>query len=260
MSSSTSTFPIRPGQVGTPRLFLTAAPKETEAVCRAFADQGVHPPAADWQVVRLPSGDDLVQSGVGKVNAALCVARCAQPERHRSVVNLGICGSLPVRGGRALSIGDIVLADRSAYADEGVATPAGFQTMSRCGFPPGGWPTPAFEGDAVLADAELADDLFAALASHQLPCTRAGIGTVSMCSGTAVLADCTAVRASAVAEAMEGAAAGHAVRRLFPGRMMFAELRIVSNTTGDRDRQHWDIAGACRRLTEVVRAITSRAG
>ena len=40
---------------------------------------------------------------------------------------------------------------------------------------------------------------------------------------------------------MEGAAVVHAARRL---HLPAIELRTISNTTGDRDRQHWDLPGA----------------
>jgi futalosine hydrolase len=239
-------------------LFVVAAPKEAEAVCRAWGD-GVQPPKADWQVVRLPSGDELVQSGVGKVNGALCVAKFADPTRHSAVINVGICGALACKGRVSLNIGDAVLAERSVYADEGVATPRGFQSMSQCGFSPGGWPTPAFAGDGIAADAAVTSALADGISRAGIPLMRGTIATVSLCSGTNVLAECTAIRAGAIAEAMEGAAIGHAVRRLFGAAMGFAELRVVSNTTGDRDRQQWDIAGACQRLSKVVRAITNRA-
>ena len=33
------------------------------------------------------------------------------------------------------------------------------------------------------------------------------------------------------------------------GRSEFAEVRVISNTTGDRDRQRWDLDGALRRLS-----------
>ena len=45
----------------------------------------------------------------------------------------------------------------------------------------------------------------------------------------------------AIAEAMEGAAVVHAARRLgLPG----GEVRVISNSTGDRAKQQWDIARA----------------
>ena len=61
-------------------------------------------------------------------------------------------------------------------------------------------------------------------------------------------------RSSAIAEAMEGAAIAHTLARLHPA-LPFAEMRIISNSTGDRPRQHWDIPLAFRKLAELTAAI-----
>ena len=54
----------------------------------------------------------MVQSGVGKVNAAICAAKCAEPARFRTVINLGVCGALPAADGKTPpGIGAVVLAD-----------------------------------------------------------------------------------------------------------------------------------------------------
>ena len=36
----------------------------------------------------------------------------------------------------------------------------------------------------------------------------------------------------------------------------FAEVRVISNTTGDRDRQEWSIKPALQRLGEVSRMLS----
>ena len=65
------------------------------------------------------------------------------------------------------------------------------------------------------------------------------------------------MRTGAIAEGMEGAAIGHALARC-TGRGTkpeFLEIRVVSNTTGDRGRQVWDIKGALATLTRVAAAL-----
>jgi futalosine hydrolase len=56
---------------------------------------------------------------------------------------------------------------------------------------------------------------------------------------------------------MEGAAAVHAARRLGVAGI---ELRTVSNTTGDRDRQAWDLGRALAALGESVRSALDALG
>jgi nucleoside phosphorylase len=51
---------------------------------------------------------------------------------------------------------------------------------------------------------------------------------------------------------MEGAAVGLVCHRL---RVPFAEVRVVSNTTGHRERQQWDIKGAVSKLELVASAL-----
>ena len=77
------------------------------------------------------------------------------------------------------------------------------------------------------------------------------IATVATCSGTDEAAAEVARRTGAVAEAMEGAAVVHAARRL---GVPAIELRAVSNTTGRRDRQVWDLPTAMTALGEGVAA------
>ncbi|MCA9286763.1 MAG: futalosine hydrolase [Phycisphaerales bacterium] len=186
----------------------------------------------------------VVVAGVGRTNAAAATTETIL--RHgpfRGVLSLGIAGALP---GSALSIGDAVVASACVYAEEGLAAPGGFQDMRGLRFPLGD-----FEGNAVPVSPEL-------LARLSPPFCSAPIATVATCSGTDAAADEVARRTGAAAEAMEGAAVVHAARRLgVPG----IELRIVSNTTGDRERQQWDLPLAFAALAEAAdRALALLSG
>ena len=104
------------------------------------------------------------------------------------------------------------------------------------------------------------------------------IATVSTCSGTDVLAGEIRRRTGAVVEGMEGAAVGLTVSSVGSllgdggvggvggvvgvgeggmGGVGFVEVRVVSNTTGDRDRQVWDIGRALGVLREVGPRVVS---
>ena len=110
-----------------------------------------------------------------------------------------------------------------------------------------GFPLGAFPGSAVPVNEELMREIGLAL-STMLP--RVGpMATVSTCSGTDSLAAQVRNRTGALAEAMEGASVGLVAHRL---GVPFGEVRIVSNTTGDRDRQRWDIKLALSKLSEVI--------
>ena len=204
-------------------LVVTSVPAETEAI-------GSH------------DGMTVVTGGIGRTNAAASTTESIL--RHgpfAAVINAGVAGVLP--GGK-LAIGDTVVASACVYAEEGLLTPAGFVDMAAMGFSLGD-----FEGNTVPVD----DRLLSRLAGlfHTGP-----IATVATCSGTLAAAESVAQRTRSVAEAMEGAAVVHAARRL---GVPAIELRVISNTTGDRDNQEWDLAGALvvlgRSVGEALAAL-----
>lgn len=212
-------------------LVIVAAPVEAAAACRSA---GVPPPDSRWRAVTLAPGLELAVSGVGKVNAAACLARTLTG-RHRGVLSVGLCGALP---GSGLSLGDAVVASECAYADEGIVTPGGFRDCGQMGFPLG-----KFSGRSVRVSPEV-------IARLQPLADRTGpIATVSTCSGTDEAAATVVERTGAIAEAMEGAAVAHVADEL---GVLFGELRFVSNTTGDREAQRWDVTRAASALERAL--------
>lgn len=176
----------------------------------------------------------LVRSGVGKWAAAGATARWYDPDRHAGVLSIGIGGALP---GSGLELGAAVLADPSLMADEGVDTPQEFLSLADMGF--GEDAAPVRPDPASL-------EVLRPLVDRVGP-----VATVSVCSGRDDRARAIAERTGAIAEAMEGAAAGMAARRIRPDAR-FAEIRVISNTTGDRGKQVWDLDLALARLGVVL--------
>ncbi len=197
-------------------LIVTSVPAETDAI-------GSH------------DGTTVVTGGIGRTNAAASTTESILKHGpFAAVISAGVAGALP--GGK-LGIGDTVVASACVYAEEGLLTPAGFVDMAAMGFSLGD-----FEGNTVPID----DRLLSRLAGL----FRTGpIATVATCSGTDAAAESVVARTGAVAEAMEGAAVVHAARRL---RVPAIELRVISNTTGDRRDQEWDLAGALVALGRSV--------
>ncbi len=213
-------------------LIVVAAPVEAEAVCRAASVPWRVP--ALWEPLAISESVELVMCGVGKVNAAACVARLL-PGPYRLVLSAGIGGALP---GSGLEIGQSVAATGCAYADEGIVTPEGFRDCAQMGFPLG-----AFGGRTVPVDTALL---------HRLGpfSDRAGvIATVSTCSGTDGAAAEVVARTGGLVEGMEGAAVAHVAGAL---GVAAGELRVVSNTTGDRGGQRWDVPRATAALARVL--------
>ncbi len=177
----------------------------------------------------------VIISGIGRANAAAATTEAiVRDGPFDAVVNAGIAGMLP---GSGLDLGEVVVASQCVYAEEGLITPSGFAGVEALGFALGDFP-----GNAVPVD----EGLLARL-SQRWP--AGPIATVATCSGTDDAAAAITQRTKAIAEAMEGAAVVHAARRL---SVPAIELRSISNTTGDRDRQRWDLPRALAALGDAV--------
>jgi futalosine hydrolase len=239
-------------------LVVVAAPSEAKAVAAAL---NCNPPICNWEPVPAGEGWSLIRSGVGKVNATIATTRAlATFTQPPIVLNLGVCGALPsITNSPALPLLSIVLATASGYSDEGALTTTGFIDMSSLGFPMwDGASADKGRSSLINTDPPLRATLESALRPHFTTRLHLGpIATVSTCSGTDAAAHETAARTSAIAEAMEGAAIAHALQPIANTAHNFAELRVVSNTTGDRDKQTWDLPGSLAMLTQLTVALRS---
>lgn len=183
----------------------------------------------------------VIVSGIGRTNAAAAATEAIIKDGPFDyVISAGLAGSLP---GSELEVGDIVVASVCVYVEEGLHTPDGFQNMTGLGFSLG-----EFEGNAVPVDPNMLVVLDALY--------RTGpIATVATCSGTDEAAREVVRRTGAIAEAMEGAAVVHAAARL---GIPAGELRAISNTTGERKNQRWDLSRGLSALGQAVRVAMSQ--
>jgi futalosine hydrolase len=186
----------------------------------------------------------VVVAGIGRTNAAATTAEALTEARatgapFAAVISTGIAGALP---GSNLALGTVIVADACVYAEEGIALPEGQGDMRVLGFPLGD-----FEGNRVPVDGVL-------LMAFRALGPACAIATVATCSGTDAAALSVRTRTGAMAEAMEGAAVVHAARRVGVPSL---EIRSISNTTGDRATQRWDIAAAFTALQRVGDALVN---
>lgn len=195
---------------------------------------------AEADAIGRPKGTFVVAGGIGRTNASATTTSAILSDGPFTwVISAGIAGSLPSSG---LALGDTVVSNACVYAEEGLETPEGFQDMKQMGFSLG-----TFEGNRVPVDPWMLER-FRALG------TCGPIATVATCSGTNERASMVQSRTDCLCEAMEGAAVVHAANRLGTPAI---ELRTISNTTGNREEQEWNIALALSNLGATVReAIT----
>jgi futalosine hydrolase len=237
---------LRPGPFDQPWLLAVAAPAEARAIAQAVTDidhtsdleRAGHEP---WRTIALNHRLHLVLTGVGHAPAAAAVACTYDPDAHAGVCSIGVAGALP---GTNIAPADLVVATHLIDAHTGLRTEAGFTDSAQMGFPP----LPGLTHNTIIADTHAIDP--DALPPH----TRAPIATVATCSGTDALARDVASRTHAACEAMEGFACALAAKRLAPDRPVI-ELRVISNTTGDRANQHWDLPRALDMLADLARVL-----
>jgi futalosine hydrolase len=198
---------------------------------------------AEAQSIGAIDSATVIVSGVGRTNAAAATTEAMLKHWQRggvdAVISAGVAGALPQSN---LTVGDVLLASQCIYMEEGIVTAKGFANMAGLGFPLGD-----FEGNAVPVDERLLDQLSAIFSIGP-------IATVATCSGTDAAAAEVVRRTGALAEAMEGAAVVHAARRL---KVPAIELRAISNTTGDRANQQWDLQAGLAALGQAVRNAVS---
>ena len=172
-------------------------------------------------------------SGIGKTNAAHAVTVLIEKYSPSCVINFGIGGAYPASG---LNIGDIAVALKEVYADEGVLLKDGLHSLEVTGIPLVRTRGRRYFNEFPL-DKRLARE--ALKAAKKVAPGRAGVFlTVSACTGTDRRARELTGKFSPLCESMEGAAVAH-ICCLYG--IPFAEMRGISNLVEDRDRDKWDI-------------------
>ena len=177
----------------------------------------------------------VIASGIGRTNAAIATTTAILNNGPFNwILNLGLAGSLPESN---LQIGDVVISNSCIYMEEGLMTPAGFQDIQSMGFSLG-----KFDGNRVPINPLILEPL----KEHGIV---GSIATVATCSGTDEQSNSVHERTGAICEAMEGAAVVHAAMHM---NIPAIEIRVISNTTGNRQSQIWDLKRAFAGLEKIA--------
>lgn len=221
---------------GHPLLIAVAAPVEIRGVFSGLGRPDTPVPGL-WEVAEVSEQVHVLHSGVSKVNAAGAVASVlVNRHPYGALLSIGIAGSLP--GGPPVL--GAVTATGCVFGDEGIVTSRGYETLAQMGFPM----------DPSLGEREhFPTDPTMQQVFRSVTDAAGLIAAVSICSGTDELARAVFERTGALAEAMEGAPMALVARRR---GVRFCEVRTISNLTGDRAAQQWDIKGAIGRLSDIV--------
>ena len=183
-------------------------------------------------------------SGIGKTNAAHAATVLIEKFSPSCIVSFGIGGSYISSG---LRVGDIAVAEKEVYADEGVLLKDGLHSFEITGIPllkvRGRKYFNEFPADRRLSRLALK-------ASGTVAHCKSGVFlTVSACTGTGKRAGELAEKFVPICENMEGAAVAH-ICRIYG--IPFVEVRGISNIVEDRDMKKWDIELASENCQKAV--------
>lgn len=193
-------------------------------------------------------------SGMGKTNAAHAATILLETFSPKILVVLGIGGAYP---SAALALGDIVVAEKEVYGDEGVMLKDDFHGTEFMGFPLLKKGRKKYFNEFLLHKMLVKKAFEAAQRTrHQasrIPKVRTGtFVTVSTCTGTGKRALELEKRFGALCENMEGAAVAH-VCAMYGTPMI--EIRGISNIVGDRDKDKWNVRLAATNCQETVKEL-----
>ncbi len=189
-------------------------------------------------------------SGMGKTNAAHTATLLMEKFTPSCVINFGIGGSYPSSG---LKVGDIAVAEKEVYADEGVLLKDGFHGLDLIGIPLLKKGRRKYFNEFPL-DRHLVEKAVRAaqLVTHHSSLVTVKKGTfltLSACTGTRKRAGELVSKFGPLCENMEGAAIAH-ICSLYG--IPFVEIRGISNIVEDRDIKKWNIKLAAENCQKAV--------
>ncbi len=186
-------------------------------------------------------------SGPGKTNAAHAATLLIRKYAPSLIIHFGIGGAYPSTG---LAVGDIAVASREIYGDEGVETPNGFHGTDFLNMPLLRKRGRSYFNEFSL-DSKLAKK--AVSSARSVSAVKSGVFlTVSTCTGKKKRARSLRKRFNAICESMEGAAIAHLCTIY---GVPLIELRGISNVVEDRDTSRWDIRRASLNAQQAVMNI-----
>ena len=228
-------------------LIFAASPIETELLRKEITSPHMLHCGSNQIFSGKLQGHDILLShgGIGQVNTAIHLTRLFNEHTPTAVLLCGCGGSYPDSN---LQIGDLALAESESFGDLGVMTKDEFIPLQLLNLPQNPELSPVIQQSFPL-DPDLLNR-----AQKILPDAICGaFVTVNCCSGTPALSIGLQQRWGGICENMEGAAVAQVCAEF---DIPLLELRGISNPTGTRDPQQWDIPrGAKAAQTGILQLL-----
>jgi futalosine hydrolase len=213
-------------------LAVAATQSEADAVRRISATSGS---MEGFSVGN--SSVELLVTGVGVISTAWTISKWLSSNPLPDlVVNIGIAGSYS----DDIAIGEVVMPVSDCFADSGIETAEGFQTLAEAGLQdPDSFP---FRQGLLIPENRYTLEM----ARYFKPVKAI---TVNMASGTYATIEKLIRKYNPEIESMEGAATFYVCLR---EKIPVIAFRAVSNRVEPRDRSKWNIELALKNLTEKL--------
>ncbi len=186
----------------------------------------------------------LVNTGIGKVNAAHTATCIMENFRVSRIINHGIGGAYP---GSGLNVGDVAIASKEIAGDEGVVDVKGWGGMRRLGIP-----LVEAAGKKYFNEFPLmlpSQDLYDRGQNRNYRTESGNFVTIAAATGEQKRARELEKRFKAVCENMEGAAVAQVCVMY---KVPMIEIRGISNRVGVRDKRTWNVKRASEHCQEIV--------
>lgn len=190
-------------------------------------------------------------TGVGILNAALCMGKTLADQAITGVINLGLAGSFDIY---TVPLGSICVVDREIWPEYGLGLEDGPGKVDAVGLK---FPLAELDGKPIWDSLELDPTTAARDMGIQLPsgwplASSVTVSTVSATQGRNIaLHD----RYKVQLENMEGFALAYACAL---AGVPFLEIRAVSNLVGSRKPGDWDFAAGFAALATAASTLVSR--
>jgi futalosine hydrolase len=187
----------------------------------------------------------LARTGIGKALAASATTALIHSFSPALIINTGCAGAFAECG---LGIGDLALATCEIFADEGIETPDGWQSLEHTGLALWEMNGRRF-GNEIPLSCSLVREACRIADQHGFKFKAGNFLTVSTCSGSRMRGEALTRRYGGICENMEGAAVS-LVSAIHGIPCM--EVRGISNMVEDRDLSRWDIPFAVSSASNFI--------
>jgi futalosine hydrolase len=230
---------------------ISSVSVEGEVIRRNLADvhKGVHCGLTFQEGTVYDKSIVYLISGIGKTNASRGTTFLIEKFSPGIIINIGIGGAYPLSG---LIAGDIAVAEKEIYGDEGVLLKDGFHTVETIGIPllvktPKKYFNEFPQNKKLLKTAfRVSRNIFHA---SNITVKSGPFLTLSTCTGSVRRAREIEKTFHAICENMEGAAVAHVCASC---GIPMVEIRGISNIVGERNKKKWNISLAAENCQQVV--------